>query len=325
MGLGIKIENLNKSYGEFKALENINLELAPGKIYGIVGSSGAGKSTLLRTINRLEDVDSGSINVLGQDVLSLKGAALKDYRKKVAMIFQNFALLETRSVFKNIALPLECSHKSKKEIKSRVEELARLVGLTEKLNTRPKNLSGGQRQRVSIARALALEPEILLCDEATSALDSVTTKSILSLLREINQKLNLTIVMVTHQMEVVKEVCEEIAIISDGHIIDYGPTEEIFVSDNSALDSFFKEDEILPDTGVNIKIYFDKQNTTQNLITSMARQLNIDFSISYGKLEKFRDNVLGTLTINVLDKDVDMVVKYLNDKAINFKIIKKEK
>ena len=193
----VEFKNVNKNYGMFNALNDINLTINDGEIFGLVGKSGAGKSTLLRTINKLETIDSGEVIVNGININELKGKKLRNYRKKVAMIFQQFSLLETKTVYDNIALPLECLHLSKEEIKEKVTDLAKIVSLEDKLNNLSTELSGGQKQRVAIARSLALSPEILLCDEATSALDPITTRQILELLKEINKNLGITIIIVT--------------------------------------------------------------------------------------------------------------------------------
>ncbi len=315
----IQFINVNKNFNSLIALDNISLSIAKGSIFGIVGKSGAGKSTLLRTINKLETIDSGTILVKGQDISKLNRQGLRLYRQKVAMIFQSFALLETESVYRNIALPLVCHKKS--DVKKRVEELAEIVGLTDKLNCKPKELSGGQKQRVAIARALALNPEIILCDEATSALDPITTTAILELLEKINKEFNITIIIVTHQMEVVKAICSEIAIIKDGRIIEKGKTDEIFLSSNTALKTLVDEEEILPKRGINIKLYFPKSCSSESLITKMARELDIDFSIVWGKLEKFQNDVLGSLIINIDEIHFQNVNQYLLNKAINFEVI----
>lgn len=308
----IVVEKVFKKYEQFLALEDVSLTIQQGEIFGIVGHSGAGKSTLLRTFNRLEVIDSGKITIDGKNITLLDKNELRLFRRQVGMIFQHFSLLETQNVFSNIALPLINSKMSKEEIKNRVEELAKIVGLQDKLKSRPKELSGGQKQRVSIARALANNPKILLCDEATSALDPTTSKSILKLLKEINEKYQITIVIVTHQMEVVKEICSRIAIMESGQVKEIGKTEDLFLDKNSILKTLIKEDEIVPKTGKNIRIYFAKESSNDSLITGMARELDLDFSIVWGKLERFIDDVLGSLIINIKEEqDVKRVIQYL--------------
>lgn len=192
------------------------------------------------------------------------------------------------------------------------------------MNEKPRNLSGGQCQRVAIARALTLNPKILLCDEATSALDPKTTHDILKLLKQIKEKYDITIIMVTHQMEVIKEVCDEIAILNDGILLEVGKTDELFISNNASLKELTNEEEILPKSGINIKIYFPKESSNNALITKMARDLNIDFSIVWGKLERFKENTLGSLIINIDDSELkkQQVIEYLQNRSILFDMIK---
>lgn len=309
----IEIKNLNKFFGENQVLTDINISIDQGEIFGIVGHSGAGKSTLLRCINGLEDFDSGDLLVDGKSVSKLNTSELRALRKDLGMIFQHFSLLERRTIFENIALPMECFGYSKQEIKNRVEELLALVGIEDKKDEKPRNLSGGQKQRVAIARALTMNPSVLLCDEATSALDPKTTKSILELLQEINKKFGITIVMVTHQMEVIKQICTRTAIMDGGRVLEIGETEEIFLDSNKALRKLLGEDDIvLPDTGINLKLLFTDDRSNDPIITSMARELDIDVSIVFGKLEKFRDDILGSLIINIPDGYADEVKNYLS-------------
>ena len=319
----IEFINVKKEFSGVKALENVTFTIPSSCVFGIVGKSGAGKSTLLRTINRLENIDAGQILIDGVDVTKLDGKALRLLRKNIGMIFQHFSLLETKDVFHNIALPLQTNGYKKEQIKERVEELAKLVGIYEKIYEKPRNLSGGQKQRVAIARALALNPKILLCDEATSALDPQTTKAILRLLLDIKEKYNITIIMVTHQMEVVKEVCDRIAILNDGILQEEGYTDVLFTSSSTAMKELTDEEEIVPNVGVNIKISFPKESSEEPIITMMARELDIDFSIVWGKLEKFRDSILGSLIINIDEKNLEKVTKYLKAKNIIFSVVEK--
>lgn len=231
----IEINNLCKSFGTLEVLKDISLTVQTGEIYGLVGRSGAGKSTLLRCINGLEPYQSGSVKIDGTEVKSLSKQQLRELRKGIGMIFQQFSLIERRSVYKNVALPMKCWKYDKSVIDKRVRELLELVDISDKINDRPSTLSGGQKQRVAIARALAMDSHILLCDEATSALDPKTTQSVLHLLREINQKLGLTIIVVTHQMEVVREVCDTISILEDGKIAAAGGVREVFLRRPQAL------------------------------------------------------------------------------------------
>jgi len=318
----IEIKNVNKSFSGTKVLKDINLTIEKGEIMGIVGHSGAGKSTLLRCLNGLETYDSGSIKAIGNEIKDLGEKELRSFRRRLGMIFQSFNLLNRKNVFDNVALPLEVWKLDKKEINERVTKLLELVGLQDKIYSMPKDLSGGQKQRVAIARALALEPDILLCDEATSALDPNTTKSILNLIKEINEKLNITVVIVTHQMEVIKQICSRVAIMEDGEIKSLGVVDELFLKPDASLAKLLGEEEVLPEDGVNIRIFFPKERSQQSIITSMARELDIDFSIVWGKLEKFRENVLGSLVINTSEENRKNICDFLDKKAIAWEVIK---
>lgn len=320
----ININTVKKSFGKTEVLKGISVNIKQGEIYGLIGHSGAGKSTLLRCINGLESYDSGSIEVMGKEVKDLNTKQLREFRKDLGMIFQGFNLLKRKNVFDNIALPLEVWGYKKDYINKKVNELLGLVGLEDKAKSKPEELSGGQKQRVAIARALALEPKILLCDEATSALDPKITKDILSLLYKINKELGITIVIVTHQMEVVKEVCEKVALIEGGFLKSEGKSEDLFLKPGVSLKKFLgeQEDETLPDSGINIKLFFPSASSENALITKMARDLNVDFSIVWGKLEKFRDNVLGSLVINILEEDKEKVMNYLESKNVILEVIK---
>ena len=318
----IKINNVHKSFNGVEVLKDITLEIKKGEVFGLVGHSGAGKSTLLRCINGLESYDKGSILVNEyEEVKALSNKSVRSFRKNLGMIFQHFSLLERRNVYDNVALPLECWGYSKADIDKRVSELLELVGLSDKKKSKPRELSGGQKQRVAIARALALNPNILLCDEATSALDPNTTKSILALLRDINEKLGITIIIVTHQMEVVKEICQRVAIMEGGQVIAVGKTEDLFLKNSKALKSLIGEEEILPSEGINIRLFFPKDNSNDSIITAMARELDIDFSIVWGKLERFRDDVLGSLVINIKENQKYKVEKYLTSKNMPWEVI----
>ena len=317
----IQISEVNKYYGETKVLNNINIHINKGEIFGIIGHSGAGKSTLLRCINRLETYEEGSITVENREVKKLNEKKLRLLRKDLGMIFQHFSLLERKTVFENVALPLECFKYPKDEINKRVDELLTLVGIHDKKNMKPRNLSGGQKQRVAIARALALNPKVLLCDEATSALDPNTTKSILSLLQDINKKLNITIIMVTHQMEVIKQICSRVAIMEYGEVLEIGDTEELFLQNSKNLQKLVGEDDIVLPKGTNIRIIFPKEISNDSIITSMARDLDINFSIICGKLEKYREDILGSLIINVSNDHREKIKKYLDEKKVRWEEI----
>lgn len=319
----IEIKNVCKSFGQTEVLKDIAISIKEGEIYGIIGHSGAGKSTLLRCINGLESYDKGSIKVMREEVSGLGAKKLREFRKNLGMIFQNFNLLKRKTVYKNVSLPLEVWGYDKEYIDKRVNELLDLVGLGDKAKIKPASLSGGQKQRVAIARALALEPKILLCDEATSALDPKITKDILALLSKINKELGITIVIVTHQMEVVKEVCERVALIDGGIVKAEGRAEDLFLKPGASLKKFLGEEDetTLPDEGINIRIFFPADCSENALITRMAREANVDFSIVWGKLEKFRENVLGSLVINIEEKDKETISDYLKSKNMEWEVI----
>jgi len=314
----ITINKVNKFYGDTQVLNDVSINIESGEIFGIIGHSGAGKSTLLRCINGLEEYQGGSVKVDDKEVNSLDEKEIRNLRKDLGMIFQHFSLLERKTVFDNVALPLECFGYTKQEIKERVLELLDLVGISEKKDEKPRNLSGGQKQRVAIARALALNPKVLLCDEATSALDPNTTKSILSLLEDINKTLGITIIMVTHQMEVIKQICSRLAIMEDGKVLEIGDTEEIFLQNNKSLRKLIGEESIILPKGTNIKILFAKDISNESIITTMARELDIDVSIIFGKLEQFKDDILGSLIINIPSENGEKVREFLRDKNIRW-------
>lgn len=351
----IEIRNLSKSYNsKVEVLTDVSITINEGEIYGIIGHSGAGKSTLLRCINGLEGYNTGSLVVMGQEVKELmpqgilksiknsikdlkngkklrnvikdfnRGKKLRSFRKDLGMIFQGFNLLKRKTVFDNVALPLQVWGWTTPKVRNRVNELLQLVGLEDKAKVKPSSLSGGQQQRVAIARALALNPKILLCDEATSALDPKTTKDILQLLLKINKELGITIVVVTHQMEVVKDICEKVALIEGGVIRAEGKSKDLFLNPGVSLKKFLGEEdesEVLPSEGTNIKIFFSDGMSKDTLITSMARELSIDFSIVWGKLEKFRESVLGSLVINVTEENKQLVIDYLEKNQIVWEVL----
>ena len=316
----IKIENLKKFYGATQIIDGVSLTVEKGEIFAIVGHSGAGKSTLLRCINGLEDYQGGSLKVFDKEISALKDKGLRELRRDVGMIFQHFALMARKTAFENVATPLKFWGYSDGDIKKRVSELLELVGLANKAASYPGELSGGQKQRVAIARALALSPKILLSDEATSALDPNTTNSILELLKQINQTLTISVVLVTHEMEVVKSIARRAVLLESGKIIGSGTIEELFLKPDEKMKEFLGEDEILPSEGVNIRLFFPKEVAQNSVITHMARTLNIDFNIVWGKLEKLNENVLGSLVINVDPKDEARVTEYIKQSGVLWEV-----
>lgn len=316
----IKIEKLSKFYGDTQILFDVNLEVKKGEIFAIVGHSGAGKSTLLRCINGLESYQGGSLKVFDQEIKNLDETQQRHLRRDVGMIFQHFALMARKNVFENVATPLKFWGYKNDETEKRVRELLNLVGLESKAKSYPSELSGGQKQRVAIARALALNPKILLSDEATSALDPNTTNQILELLEKINKELDISVVIVTHEMEVVKSIAKRAILLEGGKIIGSGSIEELFLKPDEKMKEFLGEVEILPSTGTNIRLFFPKEVAQNSVITHMARSLNIDFNIVWGKLEKLNDNVLGSLVINIDEKDKENVLNYIKQSGVLWEV-----
>lgn len=280
----IEIKNISKTFHQkkqaFKALNNINLSAEKGDIVGIIGFSGAGKSTLIRTVNLLEKPDEGQIIIDGKDFTKLSSKQLAHERKKIGMIFQHFNLLSSRTVFENIALPLELDNFSKDEIREKVNELLKIVGLEDKAHDYPKSLSGGQKQRAAIARALANDPYLLLCDEATSALDPATTQSILELLRDINHRLGITILLITHEMEVIKAICNHVAVIDKGQLVSKGTLSEIISNKgNPIIKQFLNSDVMTIPQELNKKLKKEPQDGLFPLV-----EIELNESISLEKL-----------------------------------------
>lgn len=319
----IEIKGLQKSFGDLEVLQDINLTINDGEIYGLVGKSGAGKSTLLRCINGLEKYTNGSIKVDGVEVKDLDRKKMRYFRKDVSMIFQHFPMISRKTVYENIAFPMRCWKYDKATIDKKVKELAELVGISSKLYEKPGNLSGGQKQRVAIARALSMEPKILLSDEATSALDPVTTSSILKLLRDINEKLGITIIVVTHQMSVIKDICEKVTLLENGKLIISGAVEELFVNQPGELKSFLGEEQYRVDKeGVNIEVVLSDSDESKNLVSKMSRELQMDFSIQNGEMSRYRDKSLGYIVINFEDSKKQIVEEYLNHQNVIWRYYK---
>jgi len=315
----IEITNLCKSFGALDVLSDVSLRIGDGEVYGIIGQSGAGKSTLLRCINGLERYQSGSVKVDGREISALSAGELRAMQKNMGMIFQNFNLLSRADVYENVALPLQFAGINPRSPQSRAQimRLIELVGLQDKLNAKPRELSGGQKQRVAIARALVLNPKILLCDEATSALDPKITQEILSLLLKIRSEMNLTLVLVTHQMEVVKKICERVSFLKDGRLIKEGRPEDLFILPNPAIRRFLGgTTALLPREGKNIRLFFTENAAESSIITQLARDLDIDFSVCWANLENFREAILGSLIINVRESDCAKVTEYLRGKNV---------
>ncbi|MEZ8690868.1 methionine ABC transporter ATP-binding protein MetN [Vibrio splendidus] len=339
----IKVNQVNKVFyqgtKEINALIDINLHIPQGQIFGVIGSSGAGKSTLIRCVNMLEAPTSGEVIVDGIDLTKLSKSELSEARRNIGMIFQHFNLLSSRTVFNNVALPLELAGRDKAAIEAKVSELLELVGLSDKRDTYPANLSGGQKQRVAIARALASDPKVLLCDEATSALDPATTQSILELLREINRKLSITILLITHEMDVVKSICHEVAIIGDGELVEKGTVGEIFAHPKtelahqfirSTLDLTIPEDyqTRLQDTRVNssyplVRLEFTGATVDAPLMTQIARKFNIDVSILSSDLDYAGGVKFGMMVAELFGNEADdnAAIQFLRDNNVKVEVL----
>lgn len=323
----IDISNLTKTYyssaGEINAIKGIDLKVKKGQIFGIIGQSGAGKSTLIRCINMLERPTSGTVIVDGDDMAKLSNKELLQKRQRIGMIFQHFNLLSSRTVYDNIAYPLEIQGLGKDDIKKRVLPLLELVGLSDRADYYPSQLSGGQKQRVGIARALSSEPKVLLCDEATSALDPQTTKAILDLLLDINKKLDLTIVLITHEMNVIKEICDKVAVIENGLIVEEGDVLDVFTNPQTATAQEFISTIInrdlppalsklnlspTPKNGdkLMLRLSFIGDSTNEPLISGAIRRHDVDVSIIYGNIDSIKDVPYGTLIAEIIGKHENM-------------------
>lgn len=318
----IEIKNLSKTFhtadGKVEALNNINLTIADGEIYGIIGMSGAGKSTLVRCINMLERPTSGQVIIDGKDMASLSSKELRHERRNITMIFQQFNLLMQRNCLKNICFPMELEGMKKSEAKKRALELLEIVGLPDKALSYPAQLSGGQQQRIAIARALATNPKVLLCDEATSALDPNTTHSILELIRDINKKLGITVVVITHQMSVVEEICSSVAILDGGKVVEEGRVAEIFANPQS--DAAKKlvypggEEEIVKGNEGErvIRIVFNgSDNTETPLIARMATQEGIMANILAASTKTLGTHAFGTMFVGIPEAQYEKAFEYL--------------
>lgn len=314
----IEIKNISKTFHQkkqsFKALDHINLNVEQGDIVGIIGFSGAGKSTLIRTVNLLEKPDQGQIIINDKDFTQLSSKQLAKERKKIGMIFQHFNLLSSRTVFDNVALPLELDHVSRHEIREKVNELLKIVGLEDKAHDYPKSLSGGQKQRVAIARALANDPYLLLCDEATSALDPATTQSILQLLRDINQRLGITILLITHEMEVIKAICNHVAVIDKGKLIAKGTlTEIISDKENPIIRQFINTDIMTIPQELNKKIQKEPQEglfplveielnekvSVEELLSTIYEKYKIPYKLLKADVEYLGNSNFGKLLLQL--------------------------
>ena len=340
----IELVNVEKTYyskaGDIHALKTTNLSINAGEIFGIIGLSGAGKSTLVRCINMLERPTAGKVYVDGAELTSMNKTELNKTRQGIGMIFQHFNLLASRTVYDNIAFPLEIQGMSKAEIDKRVRPLLELVQLETRANYYPSQLSGGQKQRVGIARALASNPKVLLCDEATSALDPQTTKSILDLLKDINKKMQLTIVLITHQMEVVTEICDRVAVIDNGEIIEQGNMVEVFTNPqhettkeftksvmNAELPEIIKNmhltESYVDNSKLIVRISFLGDSASEPIVSGMVKKFDVDVSILFGNIAQLKDVPFGTLIIEIsgTHEGIDKALEYLHNQNLKTEVI----
>ena len=334
----IEFHDVHKTYRvagrEIPALQPTRLNIQAGQIFGLIGHSGAGKSTLLRLINRLEEPSGGRILVEGEDVTALDAEGLRRFRQRVGMIFQHFNLLSSKTVADNIAMPLRLAGSySKSEIEHRVTALLRRVGLEDHARKYPAQLSGGQKQRVGIARALACRPSILLCDEATSALDPQTTASVLQLLAEINRELKLTIVLITHEMDVIRRVCDQVAVMDGGAIVEQGdvadvflhpqhPTTRRFVFEAERVDEDERHDDFAHVPGLILRLTFRGEATYAPLLGTVARQTGVDYSILSGRIDRIKDTPYGQLTLALVGGDLEAAMSQLNAADVHVEVLR---
>jgi D-methionine transport system ATP-binding protein len=343
MGSGgaIQLDALSRRFqgpsGLVSALDGVSLDIAEGEIFGVIGRSGAGKSTLLRSINLLERPDSGRVVVGGVDLTGLSPEALRLERRRIGMIFQHFNLLARRSVFDNVALPLELAGLSKREIRAKVTPLLELVGLADKAGQVPAKLSGGQKQRVGIARALAAEPKILLSDEATSALDPQTTRSILALLKDINRRLGLTVVLITHEMSVVREICDRVAVMDQGRIVEQGSTFDVLTRPTHplareiarGLEPELKLDQLfgdrfstlpVPGGSTILRITFAGPNAEAPVIADLVRRFNVDLNILSGTIDYIQGRPYGVMKVE-LTGNAEPVLAHLKSLELGVEVL----
>lgn len=340
----IELKNVSKTFhtssGNVEAVKNTNIVINDGEIFGFIGYSGAGKSTIVRCINLLERPTTGSVIFDDIDLTKLSDSGLRNKRKEIGMIFQQFNLLKSLSVFDNVAFNLKNRGISKLEIRERVYELLNLVGIPEKANSYPSQLSGGQKQRVAIARALANNPKVLLCDEATSALDPQTTSQILQLIKDLNQKLNITVIIITHEMAVIKSICDRVAVMENGNIVEVNNVYDLFANPHTEIAKEFvnstsnkrniieliKKDRNLFGIKQNNEVLdldFLGANTKESIISSISRKFNVDCSIIFGDIDLIKNQMIGQLIVT-LDGEKESLEKaknYLLENGIKWEVI----
>jgi D-methionine transport system ATP-binding protein len=342
----IRLEHVTKTFqtkdGNVHAVKDVSLHIKPGQIYGIIGFSGAGKSTLVRCMNLLERPDDGKVIFDGENLLELSDKQLRKARQKMSMIFQHFNLMRSMTVYENIALPLKMQKKSKQEIEKKVIELLELIDLVERKDSYPSQLSGGQKQRVAIARALASDPKVLLCDEATSALDPQTTQSILRLIKKINEQTGITVVIITHEMLVVKEICDRVAVMENGRVVEKNDIVPLFMNPvqeitKNFLDTANNSSKIyelvdkkhplvhLQDNQQLVRLTYGGNTVDEALISKLSRDYNVDCSIVYGNVEVIKDSPIGSLVIKFTGKenDINQALTKTREQGVEAEVIKR--
>ncbi len=333
----IDFHQVHKAYRvsgrDIPALQPCDLHIERGEVFGIIGHSGAGKSTLLRLINRLEEPSGGRIEIDGVDVTALGADGLRKFRQQVGMIFQHFNLLSSKTVAANVGMPLKLAGMPAKEIDQRVAALLERVGLKDHASKYPAQLSGGQKQRVGIARALATRPKILLCDEATSALDPQTTAAVLQLLAEINRELGLTIVLITHEMDVIRRVCDRVAVMDAGVIVEQGPVAEVFLHPQHATTKRFvqeaehvdendQRDDFAHVQGRILRLTFIGESTYSPVLGQVARETGIDYSILAGRIDRIKDTPYGQLTLALTGGDIDAALARFEAADVHLEVLR---
>ncbi len=332
----IKLKNVSKTFKdslkEVKAVVEVDLQVNNGDVFGIVGSSGAGKSTLIRLLNRLEEVECGEIIVDGVDIVNLTKEELRYFRMQTGMIFQHFNLLWSRTVLENITLPLEITGLSKEQRDNRATELLRIVDLEDKANVYPSELSGGQKQRVGIARAVANNPKILLCDEATSSLDPKTTDTILDLIKTINEKLGITVVLITHEMDVIRKICNRVAVMDHGRVVETGDVIDIFNNPKHDVTKGFVSKEVLfsndfgervvPTNKKLLKLFFSNQSAKKSIIRELIVKYDLNPNIIEGQIKAVQNNQIGFLIMEVdSDYNLSQIRKYLTKHNVELEVL----
>jgi D-methionine transport system ATP-binding protein len=333
----VRIENVSVEFGagsnSFHAVRDVSLEIGKGEIFGIVGTSGAGKSTLVRTINMLQKPTSGKVFIEDEDITALKNGGLRKTRQKIGMIFQHFNLIHTKTIYDNIALAMIIAGKSSDEIKKRVPELLEIVGLSDKSGSYPSQLSGGQKQRVGIARALANRPQLLLCDEPTSALDLETTRSILELIRDINKRFGITIIIISHEMDVIKSVCTRVAILSVGKLVELGTAYDIFAHPvhevtrqlvQNSLNLEIPESVTASINGSLVKIIYRGETALESVLSDVIRKFPVNVNILHGKIEYIAGQPIGILLVNITGAykiDIESAIEYFRKRNAETEVL----